>query len=65
MERATHLEREDASGPGLSGFERAKMRGRAACEFLRALEVKAVPRPLADLYFAPALREAASGPGEG
>jgi len=55
----------DASGPGLSGFERAKMRGRAACEFLRALEVKAVPRPLADLYFAPALREAASGPGEG
>lgn len=48
----------EASGPGLSGFERAKMRGRAACEFLRALEVEAAPRPLADLYFAPALREA-------
>ncbi len=53
----------ETSGPGLSGFERAKMRGRAACEFLRALELPEARRPLADLYFAPPLREAiGSGP---
>ena len=46
----------EASGTGLSGFERAKMRGRAACEFLRAVETHEGPRPLADLYFAPAQR---------
>jgi len=43
----------DAATRGLSTFERAKMRSRAACEFMRALEVQVAPRPVADLYFAP------------
>jgi hypothetical protein len=43
----------DAATRGLASFERAKMRSRAACEFIRALEVPSPPRPLVDLYFAP------------
>lgn len=55
----------EASGPGISPFERAKMRGRAACEFLRALESKDVRRPLADLYFAPPLRDSVGAGQDG
>ena len=44
---------EAAGGRRLPRFERAKMEGRAACEFVRALERVAPARPFADVYFAP------------
>jgi hypothetical protein len=53
----------DAATRGLASFERAKMRSRAACEFIRALEVPPTARPLVDLYFAPPPKAKPDGTG--